>query len=99
MVALATDEFYWNEKQKECYFTYEQHKQLLETVRYVDLVIPKENRDKERTDVHEYHIDDFVIGDDWAGKFGFLKEEGVDVVYLSLTPEISTSQIKRELHK
>ena len=69
MVALATDKLYWNEKQKECYFTYEQHTQLLETVRYVDLVIPKENRDKERTDVHEYHIDDFV-GTKPAGRRG-----------------------------
>lgn len=99
IVVLSTDEFNWNEKQKKCYFTYEQRKALLEAVRYVDLVIPEENWDQKRTDVHEYHIDTFVMGDDWRGKFDFLKEEGVEVVYLPRTPEISTTQIKQELHK
>lgn len=99
VVVLSTDEFNWNEKHKKCYFTYEQRKALLEAVRYVDLVIPEENWDQKRTDVHEYHIDTFVMGDDWRGKFDFLKEEGVEVVYLPRTPEISTTQIKQELHK
>ena len=99
VVALSTDEFNWNEKRKTCYFTYEQRKQLLEAVRYVDLVIPEENWEQKRTDVHEYHIDTFVMGNDWEGKFDFLKEEGVEVVYLPRTPEISTTQIKQELHK
>ena len=38
------------------------------------------------------------MGDDWKGKFDFLKEEGVEVVYLPRTPEISTSQIKHDLY-
>ena len=48
--------------------------------------------------MHEYHVDTFVIGDDWQGKFDFLKEEGVEVVYLPRTPEISSSQIKKDLN-
>ena len=48
--------------------------------------------------MHEYHIDTFVMGDDWKGKFDFLKEEGVEVVYLPRTPEISSSQIKHDLN-
>ena len=64
----------------------------------MDLVVPENNWEQKRTDVHEYHIDTFVMGDDWAGKFDFLKEEGVEVVYLSRTPEISTTQIKAELN-
>lgn len=98
IVALSTDEFNWNSKQKKCYFTYEQRKSLLEALRYVDLVIPEENWEQKKTDMHEYHIDTFVIGDDWEGKFDFLKEEGVEVVYLPRTPEISTSQMKKDLH-
>ena len=79
IVVLSSDEFNWNEKRKKTYFTYEQRKQLLEAVRYVD-------------------VDTFVMGDDWKGKFDFLKEEGVEVVYLERTPEISSSQIKRDLY-
>lgn len=99
IVGLSTDEFNWNAKKKKCYFTYEQRKRLLEAIRYVDLVIPEENWEQKVSDAHEYHIDTFVIGDDWAGKFDFLKDEGVEVLYLSRTPEISTTQIKDELKK
>lgn len=98
VVAISTDEFNWNEKQKKCYFTYEQRKALVEAVRYVDLVIPEESWDQKKTDVHEYHIDTFVIGDDWEGKFDFLEDEGCKVVYLPRTPEISTTQIKHDLN-
>lgn len=99
VVALSTDEFNWNEKQKKCYFSYEQRKMLLESIRYVDLVIPENNWEQKRSDIHDYHIDIFVIGDDWKGKFDFLTEEGAEVVYLTRTPEVSTSQIKQELRK
>ena len=98
IVALSSDEFNWNEKHKKTYFTYGQRKQLLESIRYVDLVIPEMNWQQKRSDMHEYHINTFVIGDDWQGKFDFLREEGVDVVYLPRTPEISSSQIKKNLH-
>ena len=64
----------------------------------MDLVIPEETWDQKKSDAHEYQIDTFVIGDDWEGKFDFLKDEGVEVVYLSRTPEISTTQIKNDLN-
>ena len=99
IVVLSSDEFNWNEKHKKTYFTYEQRKQLLESIRYVDLVIPETNWQQKRSDMHEYHIDTFVMGDDWKGKFDFLKEEGVEVVYLPRTPEISSSQMKKDLHE
>ena len=99
VVVVSTDEFNWNEKKKKCYFSYEKRKALVEAIRYVDLVIPETNWEQKVTDVHEYHIDTFVIGDDWEGKFDFLKDEGVEVVYLSRTPEISTTQIKKELKR
>ncbi|MEQ7216578.1 glycerol-3-phosphate cytidylyltransferase [Enterococcus asini] len=98
VVALSTDEFNWNEKQKKCYFAYEKRKQLLEAIRYVDLVIPEENWEQKTTDVELYHIDKFVMGDDWAGKFDFIEEQtNAEVVYLPRTPEISTTQIKKDL--
>ena len=96
IVALSTDEFNAI-KGKKSFFSYEKRKALLEAIRYVDLVIPEDNWEQKKTDVHEYHIDIFVMGDDWTGKFDFLKEEGVEVVYLPRTPEISTTVIKEEL--
>ncbi len=96
IVALSTDEFNWEQKHKKSYFDYQQRKTLLEAIRYVDLVIPEENWDQKRRDVVEYHVDTFVIGDDWKGKFDFL-EDLCEVVYLPRTPEISTTKIKEEL--
>ncbi len=98
IVALSTDEFNWKEKLKKCYFPYEERKRLLESIRYVDLVIPEECWEQKISDVKEFKVDTFVIGDDWEGKFDFLKEY-CDVVYLPRTPEISTTQIKEDLKK
>ena len=98
IVALSTDEFNLKEKNKVCYFSYEERKKLLEAIRYVDLVIPEENWEQKISDIKEYHVDTFVMGDDWEGKFDFLKPY-CDVVYLPRTPEISTTQIKVDLQK
>lgn len=98
VVVLSTDEFNWESKQKKSYFSYERRKQLLEAIRYVDLVIPECSWEQKITDINQYQIDTFVIGDDWRGKFDFLeKETNAEVVYLSRTPEVSTSQIKDDL--
>ena len=99
VVAVSTDEFNRNKKNKKCYFSYEQRKSLVEAIRYVDLVIPEDDWEQKGKDVHEYHIDTFVMGNDWEGKFDFLKDEGVEVVYLPRTPEISTTQIKNDLYE
>lgn len=100
IVGLSTDEFNWKEKQKICYFSYEKRKQLLEAIRYVDLVIPENSWEQKISDINEFKVDEFVIGDDWAGKFDFLtKETKAQVVYLSRTPEISTTQIKKDLEQ
>ena len=98
IVAVSTDEFNKNEKGKRSYFTYEQRKTLVESIRYVDLVIPENSWEQKKQDIHKYDIDIFVIGDDWAGKFDFLENEGAKVVYLARTPEISSSKIKEDFN-
>ena len=96
IVALSTDEFNWNEKCKRSFFPFERRKQVLESIRYVDLVIPEKKWEQKRNDIKFYNVDTFVIGDDWTGRFDFL-EDLCEVVYLPRTPEISTTKIKNEL--
>ncbi|RZK15205.1 MAG: glycerol-3-phosphate cytidylyltransferase [Flavobacterium sp.] len=96
IVAISTDEFNHNKKNKKCYFEYEKRKALVQAIRYVDLVIPEMSWEQKVEDIKKHHIDIFVIGDDWEGKFDFLKEY-CEVVYLPRTPEISTTQIKLDL--
>lgn len=98
VVAISTDDFNLNQKNKKCYFGYEKRKSMVEAIRYVDLVIPEENWDQKTRDIDDYKIDVFVMGDDWKGKFDYLKQQ-CEVVYLPRTPEISTTQIKEELKK
>ncbi|MGO1440296.1 MAG: glycerol-3-phosphate cytidylyltransferase [Brevibacterium yomogidense] len=95
VVALSTDEFNAG-KEKKSYFSYADRRNMLEAIRYVDLVVPEESWEQKVTDMDKYHIDTFVMGDDWTGEFDFLKEK-VEVVYLPRTPEISTTQIKNDL--
>ena len=96
VVALSTDEFNSKEKNKITYFSFEDRKNILEAIRYVDLVIPEVSWDQKRDDIVKYNIDIFVIGDDWKGKFDFLSDL-CSVVYLPRTEEISTTKIKEDL--
>ena len=99
VVALSTDEFNWQSKSKKTYFSYDKRKQLLESIRYVDLVIPEKSWDQKVSDMLLYKIDTFAIGDDWKGKFDFIADEtNTEVIYLTRTPEISTTQIKKDLN-
>lgn len=43
IVVVSSDEFNLKEKNKICYFNYEHRKNLVEAIRYVDLVIPETN--------------------------------------------------------
>ena len=99
IVGLSTDEFNNKEKNKECYFDFENRKLLLDAVRYVDLVVPEENWKQKISDIQKYNIDVFVIGDDWKGKFDYLEDFGIEVVYLPRTKEISTTKIKKDLNR
>ncbi|MFA5577358.1 MAG: glycerol-3-phosphate cytidylyltransferase [Bacilli bacterium] len=96
IVALSTDDFNAN-KGKKCFFSYEKRKMLLEAIRYVDLVIPEVSWEQKVDDIKLFHIDKFVMGDDWKGKFDFLKDY-CEVLYLSRTPEVSTTKIKNGIN-
>ena len=97
IVALSTDEFN-TIKGKKSYHPYNERKEMLEAIRYVDLVIPEENWEQKINDVKEYKADVVVMGSDWANsdKFEYLKEY-CDVVYLDRTEGVSTTKIKKDL--
>jgi glycerol-3-phosphate cytidylyltransferase len=95
LVGLSTDEFNAI-KNKKSYFSYEKRKLMLEAIRYVDEVIPEHVWEQKITDVIEHNVDVFVMGDDWEGRFDFLREY-CDVIYLPRTVGISSSKIKSDL--
>src|ERR1700712_1223973 len=94
-VGLSTDEF--NKlKHKQSYSSYAERKEILEAIRFVDLVIPERTWEQKVDDIREHRIDIFVMGDDWEGKFDHLKEY-CEVVYLPRTENISSTLIKSGL--
>ena len=97
IVALSSDEFN-TIKNKKSYYTYEQRKTILEACRYVDLVIPENDWEQKVSDVQKYQADIFVMGDDWEGKFDFLKDY-CEVIYLPRTPDVSSTQTKAHINE
>ena len=92
IVGISTDDF--NElKGKTCVLPYEKRKELLESLDYVDKVIPEDNWAQKATDIQENNIDIFVMGSDWDGKFDELKAY-CKVIYFPRTKGISTTKLK-----
>ena len=85
-------------KTKKSYYTYEQRKMILEACRYVDLGIPEYTWEQTVEDVQKYQADVFVMGDDWQGKFDFLKDY-CEVVYLPRTPDVCSIETKKYLNQ
>jgi len=95
IVGCSTDEF--NQmKGKTSAMSFADRRIVLESCRYVDQVIPEEFWEQKEIDVRIHKVDIFAMGDDWAGKFDFLKEF-CEVLYLPRTPDISTTQIKKHV--
>ncbi|MEG0329351.1 MAG: glycerol-3-phosphate cytidylyltransferase [Longicatena sp.] len=97
IVAVSSDEFNAG-KGKVCQICDRDRMQIVEAIKYVDEVILETSWDQKVKDVQKYGIDVFVMGDDWEGKFDFLKEY-CEVVYLPRTLGISTTQLKEEIKK
>jgi glycerol-3-phosphate cytidylyltransferase len=97
IVAVSTDEFNAG-KGKRAYHDYALRKEVVESIRYVDLVIPEESWEQKLDDVKRYEVDVVVMGDDWAGsdRFEYLKEH-CELVYLPRTEGVSTTVIKEDL--
>lgn len=94
-VGLSTDSFN-EEKEKKSYFSYEERKQMLEGVKYVDTIFEEENWSQKADDIVKYDIDVLVMGSDWTGEFDHLKEF-CEVIYLQRTTGVSSSKIKEIL--
>ena len=94
-VGLSTDEFN-SIKNKQAYHSYENRKFILESIRFVDHIIPEQSWDQKIKDIIDNDIDIFVMGSDWEGHFDFLQEY-CQVLYLPRTIGVSTTKIKEDL--
>lgn len=96
IVGVSTDEF--NEgKGKKTIISYEDRAKIVESIRFVDKVIPEFSWDQKRKDIEKYNISIFAIGDDWKGKFDDLSDI-CEVIYLPRTENVSSTKIKSSLN-
>ncbi len=98
-VAVSTDAFTNEQKHKTCACPYGERAAIVEAIKYVDCVIPESCWEQKPKDVRDHNIDVFVIGDDWVGVFDDLLSGLCEVVYLTRTPDISTTGIKHSLSR
>jgi glycerol-3-phosphate cytidylyltransferase len=97
IVAVSTDEFNAI-KGKQTIIPYAQRAAIVEAIKYVDKVIPETHWEQKESDIETYNVDIFAMGDDWEGKFDFLKPK-CEVIYLKRTAGISSSALKETLNK
>ncbi len=71
---------------------------IVQNIKCVDMVISEKNWEQKIYDIKKYNVDIFAMGDDWKGKFDFLKDY-CEVIYLPRTQNISTTELKKELNK
>ncbi len=95
IVGLSTEEFN-SIKGKQTIVPYGHRKQILESIRYVDLVIPENSWEQKITDIQQHTVSVLAMGDDWRGKFDFLQPH-CDVVYFARTDDISSSTLKEDI--
>ena len=84
--------------EKKSYFAFKTRKQMVADLEYVNEVILEKNWEQKIKDIKKYNVKKFVIGDDWKWKFDYLKDYGVEVIYLPRTEGISSSKIKKDLN-
>ena len=94
-VAISTDDFN-AVKGKKTLIPYDQRKEIVENIKCVDQVIPETCWEQKENDIKIFNIDIFAMGNDWEGKFDFLRDH-CEVVYLTRTDDISSTDIKKQM--
>ena len=97
IVGVNTDELVESYKSLPI-IPFEERIALIKALKYPDIVIPQDSLDH-KDKVKKLNFDVFVVGDDWAGKFDYLKDLGVDVVYFPYGKGVSSTNLKKRIYE
>jgi choline-phosphate cytidylyltransferase/glycerol-3-phosphate cytidylyltransferase len=97
IVGVNTDELVTSYK-SDPIIPFEERIALVKALKYPDIVIPQHSLDH-REKVKKLNFDVFVVGDDWTGRFDYLKEQNVSVVYFPYGMGISSTGLKEKIYK
>lgn len=97
IVGVSTDELVCSYK-KPPTIPFEERIAIVKGLKHPDVVIPQ--RSLEHTArVKDLNIDVFVVGDDWRGKYDYLRELGVKVFYFPYGEGVSSSNLKQKIYE
>ena len=97
IVGVNTDELV-NTYKSELIVPFVERIEMVKALKYPDIVIPQKSLD--HTDkVKKLNFDIFVVGDDWAGKYDYLKDLGVTVVYFPYGNGVSSTNLKQTIYE
>lgn len=95
IIGVNTDELVASYKSQPI-IPFEERIALMKAIKGPDIVIPQKSLDH-REKVKNLKFDVFIVGDDWAGKFDYLEDMGVDVVYFPYGEGVSSSSLKQRI--
>lgn len=104
IVGVSTDELCESYKHKKPVIPFEERKEIIESIRYVDQVVPQLNRDKFAA-WEKYHFDVMFVGDDWKNSplFNELEQKfasvGVKIVFFPYTKGTSSTLLRDKLEQ
>ena len=96
IVGVNTDELVASYKSQPI-IPFEERIALIKALKYPDIVIPQNSLDH-KDKVKKLNFDIFVVGDDWVGKFDYLKDLGVDVMYFPYGKGVSSTNLKKRIY-
>lgn len=97
IVGVNTDELVASYKSQPI-IPFEERIALVKALKYPDIVIPQSSL--EHTDkIAKLHFDVFVVGDDWAGKYDYLQDKAVTVVYFPYGEGVSSTNLKQRIYE
>lgn len=102
IVGVSTDELVIEYKNKKPVIPYVDRAEIIEGIKYVDMVVPQVNRDKFSA-WENLKFDAMFVGDDWKGSPLFsevekrFKQVGVEIVYFPYTKGVSSTLVKEKI--
>ncbi|BCM36866.1 TPA: adenylyltransferase/cytidyltransferase family protein [Escherichia coli] len=92
IVGVSSDELNYSKKQRYPIYSQEDRTKIISSLKFVNEVFIEESLEKKLEYIKTYNADILVMGDDWAGRFDWVKSD-CEVIYLPRTPSISTTEI------
>ena len=92
IVGISTDELVKTYKPAPI-IPFGERKEIIEALKAPDIVIPQHSLNHTEL-IKNLNIDAFVVGDDWKGKYDYLRDLGVQVFYFPYGAGVSSTHIK-----